>query len=148
MRALRHANEIRIRRARLKRELASGRARIDEIIAQPPEFAQTAKVYDLLPLALPKIGPAKAVWGAKIRVLPRDELVALCGKTREVCPRDGAVRKARRGGASTSVRRADLWVCGPVAPRARGERAGRQSPGATDWVPANAAHRGEGTPAA
>ena len=59
MRALRHANEIRIRRARLKRELASGRTPIDEIIAQPPEFVQTAKVYDLL-LALPKVGPAKA----------------------------------------------------------------------------------------
>jgi len=59
MRALRHANEIRIRRARLKRELASGRARIEKIIAQPPEFAKTAEIYDLL-LALPKVGPAKA----------------------------------------------------------------------------------------
>ncbi len=59
MRALRHANEIRSGRARLKRELASGRARIDEVIAQPPDFAKTAKVYDLL-LALPKVGPAKA----------------------------------------------------------------------------------------
>ena len=59
MRALRHANEIRSGRARLKKELALGRARIEEIIAQPPESAETAKVYDLL-LALPKIGPAKA----------------------------------------------------------------------------------------
>ena len=58
MRALRLANEIRIGRARLKRELASGRARIDEVIAQPPEVAKTAKVYLLL--ALPKVGPAKA----------------------------------------------------------------------------------------
>jgi hypothetical protein len=58
MRALRQANEIRIGRARLKKELASGRARIDEIIDQPPEFARTAKIYDLL-LALPKVGPAK-----------------------------------------------------------------------------------------
>jgi len=48
MRALRHANEIRSGRARLKRELASGRVRIDDIIAQPPEFARTAKVYGLL----------------------------------------------------------------------------------------------------
>jgi hypothetical protein len=59
MGALRHANEIRRRRAQLKRELASGRARIEDIIAKPPEFARTAKVYDLL-LALPKVGPAKA----------------------------------------------------------------------------------------
>jgi hypothetical protein len=58
MRALRQANEIRIGRARLKRELASGRARIEDIIAQPPKFVQTAKVYDLL-LALPKVGPAR-----------------------------------------------------------------------------------------
>jgi hypothetical protein len=59
MRALRHANEIRIGRARLKRELASGRVRIDEVIDRPPEVAKTAKVYDLL-LALPRVGPAKA----------------------------------------------------------------------------------------
>jgi hypothetical protein len=58
MRALRQANAILIGRARLKKELASGRARIEDIIAQPPEFAKTAKVYDLL-LALPKIGPAR-----------------------------------------------------------------------------------------
>ncbi len=59
MRALRHANEIRSGRARLKRELASGKVRIEDIIAQPPGFARTAKVYDLL-LAVPKVGPAKA----------------------------------------------------------------------------------------
>src|SRR5438093_7693845 len=58
LRALRQANEIRIGRAQLKQELATGRVRIEEILAQPPEFAKTAKVYDLL-LALPKIGPAK-----------------------------------------------------------------------------------------
>ncbi|SRR6266508_3106578 len=59
MRALRHANEIRSGRARLKKELALGRVRLEEIIAQPPESAKTAKVYDLL-LALPMIGPARA----------------------------------------------------------------------------------------
>ena len=70
MRALQHANEIRIGRARLKRELASGRARIDEIVAQPPEFAKRAKVYDLL-LALPKVGPAKAARSlSRCRIAP------------------------------------------------------------------------------
>ena len=59
MRALQRANEIRIGRARLKRELASGRVRIGEVIDRPPEVATTAKVYDLL-LALPSVGPAKA----------------------------------------------------------------------------------------
>ena len=43
MRALRHANEVRIGRARLKREVASGSVRIDQIIDQPPEFAKAAK---------------------------------------------------------------------------------------------------------
>ena len=88
MRALRHANEIRSGRARLKKELAVGRARIEEIIAQPPESAKTAKVYDLL-LALPKIGPAKATRClSQCRIAPsktvgglserqRDELIGL-----------------------------------------------------------------------
>jgi hypothetical protein len=40
---LRRANEIRIGRARLKRELASGRVRIDEVIDRPPEVATTAE---------------------------------------------------------------------------------------------------------
>ncbi len=56
--ALRRANEIRSGRARLKRELAAGSVRIEQILAQPPECAQTAKVHELL-LALPKFGPAR-----------------------------------------------------------------------------------------
>ena len=52
------ANEIRIGRAQLKMKLASGRVRITDILATPPECAQTQKVHDLL-LALPKHGPAR-----------------------------------------------------------------------------------------
>ena len=59
LRALRQANEIRSARAALKKELASGRVRIEDVLAQPPDCARTAKVYALL-LALPKIGPARA----------------------------------------------------------------------------------------
>ncbi len=82
MRALRHANEIRIGRARLKRELASGRARIDEIIAQPPEFAKTAKVYDLL-LALPKVGPARAARSlTHCRIAPSKTVAGLTERQR------------------------------------------------------------------
>jgi hypothetical protein len=51
MDALKRANEIRTRRARLKRDLKAGR--ID-----PPEFLATAKVFDLL-LAVPKYGRVK-----------------------------------------------------------------------------------------
>ena len=82
-RALRHANEIRIGRARLKRELASGRVRIEDIIAQPPAFARTAKVYDLL-LALPKVGPAKAARSlTRCRVAPAKTLAGLTDRQRQ-----------------------------------------------------------------
>jgi S13-like H2TH domain len=82
MRALQHANEVRIGRARLKRELASGRARIDDIIAQPPEFAKKAKVYDLL-LALPKVGPAKAArWLSRCRIAPSKTVGGLTERQR------------------------------------------------------------------
>ena len=90
MRALRQANEIRIGRAQLKRELAAGRVRIEEIVARPPACAKTAKVYDLL-LALPKIGPVRAARSlTHCRIAPsktvgglierqRDELIGLLG---------------------------------------------------------------------
>ena len=58
LKALAKANDVRIARARLKQDLSGGRARIDQILAQPPECAQTAKVSELL-LALPKFGPAR-----------------------------------------------------------------------------------------
>jgi hypothetical protein len=53
--ALRKANEIRVGRAQLKKELATGAVRIEEIIAQPPDFANTERVSSLL-LAVPKYG--------------------------------------------------------------------------------------------
>jgi len=59
LRALRQANEIRSQRAALKKELASGRVRIEDVLAQPPAYAKTAKVQDLL-LAVPKVGPSRA----------------------------------------------------------------------------------------
>jgi len=48
LRALRQANEIRSRRAALKKELAAGRVRIEDVLARPPAYAKTAKVQDLL----------------------------------------------------------------------------------------------------
>jgi hypothetical protein len=56
--ALRKANEIRTRRAELKRELTAGSVWIGEILAAPPACAQTQKVRDLL-LAMPGYGPAR-----------------------------------------------------------------------------------------
>ena len=59
MEALRRANEIRSRRAQLKKDLKSGRASIITVIADPPEFVLTAKVFDML-MAVPKYGKVKA----------------------------------------------------------------------------------------
>jgi hypothetical protein len=57
--ALKRANDIRTRRARLKRELKAGRVQIQAILLDPPDYVQTAKVFDLL-LAVPKYGRVKA----------------------------------------------------------------------------------------
>jgi hypothetical protein len=59
MDALRRANEIRSRRAQLKRDLKGGGARIATIIADPPDYVLTAKVFDML-MAVPKYGKVKA----------------------------------------------------------------------------------------
>jgi hypothetical protein len=57
--ALRQANEVRIARAALKKELAAGKVRLEAVLARPPGCAGRAKVYELL-LAIPKIGPWRA----------------------------------------------------------------------------------------
>ncbi len=59
MDALKRANDIRVRRARLKRDLKDGRARIADILSNPPEYVATAKVFDML-MAVPKFGRVKA----------------------------------------------------------------------------------------
>jgi hypothetical protein len=55
MDALKRANEIRTRRASLKRDLKAGRTQIHGLLLDPPEYVLTAKVFDLL-LAVPKYG--------------------------------------------------------------------------------------------
>ncbi|MFL5859630.1 MAG: integration host factor, actinobacterial type [Solirubrobacteraceae bacterium] len=88
MEALQRANDIRSRRAQLKRDLKAGRTPIHELLLQPPDYLQTAKVFDLL-LAVPKYGrvkvnkilsqcrisPSKTLGGLSER--QRGELVAL-----------------------------------------------------------------------
>src|SRR5205823_12839891 len=59
MEALQRANEIRTSRAQLKRDLKSGRASIHGLLLDPPEWVETAKVFDML-LAVPKYGRVKA----------------------------------------------------------------------------------------
>jgi hypothetical protein len=59
MDALGRANQIRVERARLKRDLKAGAVTIDAILADPPDYLLTAKVFDML-LAVPKFGRVKA----------------------------------------------------------------------------------------
>ena len=87
MEALQRANEIRTKRAALKRDLKAGRASIHVLLLEPPEYIETAKVFDML-LAVPKYGrvkvnkvlvqcrisPSKTIGGLSER--QRSELVA------------------------------------------------------------------------
>ena len=57
--ALRQANEVRSKRAKLKQHLRQGRVRLEEVLAVPSDYLATAEVFDLL-VAAPKIGPVKA----------------------------------------------------------------------------------------
>ena len=59
MEALKRANDIRVKRARLKKDLKDGRVRIESILEEPPEYVSTAKVFDIL-MAVPKFGRVKA----------------------------------------------------------------------------------------
>ena len=88
MDALARSNQIRIQRAQLKRDLKSGRLSIHSLLLNPPEFVETAKVFDML-LAVPKYGrvkvnkilahcriaPSKTIGGLSER--QRSELVSL-----------------------------------------------------------------------
>src|SRR5258707_7635704 len=59
MDALRRANDVRVRRAKLKKDLKDGRVRIETILRAPPEYVSTAKVIDIL-MAVPKFRRVKA----------------------------------------------------------------------------------------
>jgi hypothetical protein len=88
MDALQRANEIRTQRAKLKRDLKAGRASIHDLLKSPPEYLETAKVFDML-LAVPKYGrvkvnkilvtcrisPSKTIGGLSER--QRNELVSM-----------------------------------------------------------------------
>src|SRR2546421_10217760 len=88
MDALKRANDIRTRRAQLKRDLKAGRHTIHRLLLDPPEYVETAKVFDML-LAVPKYGrvkvnkvlgqcrisPSKTIGGLSER--QRTELVAM-----------------------------------------------------------------------
>src|SRR3954452_1497324 len=58
MEALKRANDIRTRRASLKRDLKAGRIHIHGLLLDPPDYLETAKDFDLM-LAVPKNGGVK-----------------------------------------------------------------------------------------
>ncbi len=57
--ALRLANDVRSRRADLKRKMKKGRVSSFDQLASPPRYIETMKVFDLL-LSMPKVGRVKA----------------------------------------------------------------------------------------
>jgi len=59
MDALKRANDVRVRRAQLKKDLKEGKVKIEKILGKPPEYVETAKVIDIL-MAVPKFGRVKA----------------------------------------------------------------------------------------
>jgi hypothetical protein len=59
MEALKRANDIRVKRAKLKKDLKDGRVRVETILRNPPDYVETAKVFDIL-MAVPKFGRVKA----------------------------------------------------------------------------------------
>jgi hypothetical protein len=58
MEALKRANDIRSRRAELKRDLKARRSKLSHLLLDPPDYLETAKVVDLL-MAVPKVGRVK-----------------------------------------------------------------------------------------
>lgn len=88
MAALEHANEVRTKRAQLKRDLGGGRCTIGTLLVDPPDCIATMRLFDLI-LSLPKYGrvrvnkvlaqcrisPSKTVGGLSPR--QRDEVLSL-----------------------------------------------------------------------
>jgi hypothetical protein len=81
--ALKRANLTRTRRAALKRDLKSGRTSFPSLLLDPPEFVQTAKVFDLL-LAVPHYGRKKVTsLLARCRISPSKTLGGLSLRQRD-----------------------------------------------------------------
>ena len=59
MDALKRANDIRVRRAKLKKDLKDGRVKIEKSSRTRRTTFRTAKVFDML-MAVPKFGRVKA----------------------------------------------------------------------------------------
>lgn len=82
MDALARANHVRVRKAELKREVKAGRVGAVDVLLDPPEFMETAKVIELL-LSMPRVGRVKANKVlARCRVSPSKSLGGLTVRQR------------------------------------------------------------------
>lgn len=59
MQALAIANDTRIKRAHLKRDIRNGKVDICEVLLAPPEYCGAMRILDLLK-ALPRVGNSRA----------------------------------------------------------------------------------------
>jgi hypothetical protein len=82
MKALTRANEIRTRRAQMKRDLKAGKLNVERLLLDPPEWVESAKVFDMI-LAVPKYGRVKANKVlSQCRISPSKTIGGLSGRQR------------------------------------------------------------------
>jgi hypothetical protein len=82
MSALDRANDVRIRRATLKRDIKAGRMSASQILAVPRDWAETMRVFDLL-MVVPKCGRVKAAKALQVaEVSPRKTLGGISERQR------------------------------------------------------------------
>ena len=82
MKALGRANEIRTKRAQLKRDLKAGKVRIEKLLLDPPDWVLSAKAFDMI-LAVPKYGRVKAnKILTQCRISPSKTIGGLSGRQR------------------------------------------------------------------
>ena len=81
--ALKRANHIRTKRARLKKDLKAGVVSIYPLLEQPPDYLKTAKVAEIL-LWVPKYGRVKVDKALKqCRISPSKTFGGLSPRQRE-----------------------------------------------------------------
>lgn len=82
MDGLKRANEVRSRRAALKRDLKAGRKSVVTLLASPPEWLETCTLFDLL-MATPKWGSVKVNKALSVcRISPSKQVGALTERQR------------------------------------------------------------------
>jgi hypothetical protein len=139
--ALRRANDIRLRRAELKRKLKSGDAELDALLRSPPDYLETAKVFDLL-LAVPKYGrvkvnklltqcqisPSKTVGGLSDR--QRQHLISFIQPAGKTVPEPSTARPSEVDRFADEIKR---LLAEPELDASAVERAARTAAAAPVW---------------